>query len=63
MLTRYKEKFYYNKSTEALEQVCPERGWCLIPRDIPDQAGWGSKQSDRAVDVPVHCRGVGLDNF
>jgi len=27
------------------------------------QAGRGSEQSDRAVGVPVHCRGAGLDDL
>lgn len=31
-----------------------------VLRSIQDQAGQGSKQPDRAVDVAVYCRGVGL---
>jgi len=30
---------------------------------IQCQAGQGSKQHDGPVDVPVHCRGVGLDGL
>ena len=33
------------------------------PGDIQGQAGQSSEQSDLAVDVPVHCRGVGLDDL
>ena len=29
----------------------------------PGQAGSGSGQCDVPVDVPVHCREVGLDDF
>ena len=31
--------------------------------DTQGQAGHGSEQPDVAVDVPVHCRGVKLDDF
>jgi len=27
------------------------------------EAGWDSEQPDLTVDVPVHCRGVGLDGI
>jgi len=36
---------------------------CPIPGHSQGQAGRGSEQPDQAVGVPVHCRGVGLDNF
>jgi len=43
---------------------CKERTrWCSVLRDIQGQAGPGSEQSDLAVDVPVHCRVVGLDDL
>ena len=32
-----------------------------IPGNIPGQVGQGSEQPDLVVDVPAHCRGVGLD--
>jgi len=35
----------------------------LIPGDIEDQADPGPEQADLSVDVPVHCRGVGLDDL
>jgi len=38
-------------------------GGCPIPRDIQGQAGQGSEQPDLAVRVPVHCKGVGLDDL
>ena len=36
---------------------------CHIPGDFQGQAGWGSGQPDLAEDVPVYCRGAGLDNI
>ena len=48
------------------------RHWNWLPREVVDalvlgdtqvQAGLGPGQPDRAIDVPVLCRGVGLDNF
>ena len=38
-------------------------GGCPVPGDIQGQAGQGSEQSDLSVGVPVHCRGVGLDDL
>lgn len=32
-----------------------------VPGDIQSQAGWCSVHPDVAVDVPVHCTGVGLE--
>ena len=40
-----------------------DTGGCLVPGDTQGQAGWSSMQPDLAVGVPVHCRGVGLDDF
>jgi len=34
-----------------------------IPGDVQDQTGQGSKQLDEAVDVPILCKGVGLDDL
>jgi len=34
---------------------------CSIPGNTPGQVGWGSEQPDLVVDVPTHCRGIGLD--
>jgi len=31
--------------------------------DVQGQAGPGSEQPDLAVDVSVHCRGVGLNDL
>lgn len=33
----------------------------VVLGDTQDRAGWGSEQPDFAVDVPVCCRGVGLN--
>jgi len=38
-------------------------GGCPIPGNIQGQVGWGSDRPDLVEDVPVLCRGVGLDNF
>ena len=36
---------------------------CPVPGNIPGEAGRGSEQPDRAVGVPVHCRGFGPDDL
>jgi len=51
------------KHTEALAQVARRGGGGPIPGDIQGQAGQGSEFLDVAVGVPVHCRGVGLDDL
>jgi len=60
---RYKEKIFYSEGGEALEQVVQRGIRCSIPGDIQGQAGPGSEQPDLAVDIPVSCRGVGLDDL
>ena len=32
-----------------------------VPGDTQGQAGQGSEHPNLAVDVPVHCREIGLD--
>ena len=49
--------------SETLAQVTQRGGGCPIPGDTQGEAGWGSEHPDVAVDVPVHCRGVGLDGL
>ena len=56
-------KFFYDKDSEALEQGVQRGSGCPIPEDIQGQAGQGSEQLDLDVEVPAHCRGVGLDDF
>ena len=34
-----------------------------VPGDIQGQGGWGCEQSNLAIDVPVYCRGIGLDDL
>ena len=63
ILIGYKEKVFYNRSGEALAQVAQGGGGCRVPGDNQGQAGWVSKQPDVAIDNPVHCRGVGLDDL
>ena len=46
-----------------MAKVAQRGGGCPIPGDTRGQAGWGSEQLDLAVDVPVDCRGVGLDDL
>jgi len=41
----------------------PRDGGRPVPGDIQGQAGQALEQSDVAVGVPVHCRGVGLDDL
>ena len=48
---------------EALAQVTQTCGWCPIPGDFQGEAESGSEQPDGAVDVPVHCRAVGLGDL
>jgi len=46
--------------------------WNRLPREaveapslenVEGRVGWGSEQPDLVVDVPAHCRGVGLDDL
>ena len=53
----------YNMSGEAQEQVAQSCGGSPIPGDMQDQAGPVFKQPDLAVDVPVQCRRVGVDDL
>ena len=50
-----------NYISEAMEQVAQRCGGCPIPGDVQGQVGWGFKQPDLAIAVPVYSRGVGLD--
>ena len=61
--TGYKEEVLCNKGGEALEQVAQRGGGSPILGDSQGQAGWGFEYPDLAVAVPVHCRGVGLDDI
>jgi len=38
-------------------------GRCPIPGNIQGQVRWGSEQPDVVVDVPAHCREIGLDGL
>ncbi len=46
-----------------MEQVGQRGVGCPIAGDIQSQAEPGSEQPDLAVDIPVHCMGVGLDDL
>ena len=50
----YRKKPFYDKGSEALEQVAWSGGGCPVLRDIQSQAVQGSEPLDQAVDVPVH---------
>jgi len=43
--------------------LAQKEGGCPALKDIQGQAGRGSEQCDLAVDDPVHCRKVGLDDL
>ena len=47
----------------AQEQIAQRAGGSPVPGGIQGQAGPSSEQPDLAVGVPVHCRGVGLDDL
>ena len=49
--------------SDLLEEVAQRYGGCPIPGSCQGEAGSGPGQPDLAVDVPVHCRGVGLDDL
>lgn len=51
------------KDGEALEYVAQRDGRCPFPGHIQGQTRLGSEQPEVAVYVPVHCRGVGMDDF
>jgi len=46
-----------------LKQVAQRGSGGPIPRNLEGQVGWGSEQADLVKDVPVHCKGVGLDDL
>lgn len=56
----YNRKVFYNEGIEALAQVAQRGFGCSITGDIPGQSGQGSEQPHLSVDIPVHCRSVGL---
>ena len=56
-------KKIYNEGGEARAQVAQRDGGSPVLRDTQDQAARGSEQPNLAVGVPVHCRGVGLDDL
>lgn len=55
--------FLYNKVREALARVAHSGGGSPIPGEIEGQAAPGSEPPNRAVGVPVDCRGVGLEGL
>ena len=55
-----RKKFFYNKSSEALEQAAHRCGGCPVPGAIQGQAGRGSEHFGLAVGVPFHSRRAGL---
>ena len=60
--TGYKEKgfFFTIRIVKALKVVVQRYGGCPIPGDTQGKA---RPVSDVAVDVPVCCRGTGLDDL
>lgn len=57
------KKESFSNEDGALVQVFQRGGGCLIPGNIQDQVGWGSKQPDLVEEVPVRDREVGLDGL
>ena len=55
--------YFYSKCAEALGLVAQRGGGCPILADIQGHARPGSEQPDLSVDVPLHCRGVGLHDL
>ena len=53
----------YNKDSEVLKQIAQGNDRCFVLGDIQGQSEQGSEQPDVVVGVPVHRRGVGLDDF
>jgi len=58
-----RKKFFYDKGSEAVEQIARRSSGGPIPGNIQGQVGQGSEQPDLVEDVPAHCRGVGLDDL
>jgi len=48
---------------ETLAQVAQRSARCPIPGNVQGQVRQDSEQPDLVVDVPAHCRGVGLDDL
>ena len=61
-LDEHKEKIYIIRVVK-IWNVAQRCGWCLVAGDIQGQSGWGSEQTDLAVDAPAHCREVQLDDL
>ena len=59
----YKEKIFYNEDGEALAQVAQRGNGSPIHGDFQGEPGSGPGQFDLTMDVPVQCRGVGLDDL
>ena len=59
----YKEEVFYSESDEALEQVFQRCSSSPVSGDIQGWAELGSEQPGQAVDIPVHCKGVGIDDL
>lgn len=45
-----------------LEWIVQGGGACPISGNLSGQVGWHSEQPDLVKDIPVHSRGVELDN-
>ena len=54
---------FYNKISEAPEQVAQRCGGCLVPGDIQGHSIRSFEQLDGAIVVPGHCSGVRLHDL
>jgi len=61
--SEHEEELFPSEGDGALEQAA--QGGCggPIPGKIQEQVGRGSEHPDLVEDVPVHCRGFGLDDL
>ena len=50
-------------SSKILKQAAQRGGGCPDLGYIQGQVGLGFEQNDLAVDVPVHCKRVGLEDI
>lgn len=58
----HKEETFCSEDGETLLQVPQRGGKCPISGNVPGQVGQATDQAN-LVDVPVCCRGIGLEGF
>ena len=58
-----KKFFFYDESSETLEQVVQRNCGCPIPESVQGLVGWGFEKPDAMKDVLAQGRGVELDDL